>query len=141
MNKEKSFLEMVLDKKPDKKVLDKMGISESEYREFMKTITEFEQPRYNRIMSKEEKRALTPQAFGYLIDLLQIGSIGDETMERIIAIALQVGDFVKQRVNRQMIDEILNFIMFSGQRNVSVKEILDLLILSDNEYDFGSEVN
>jgi hypothetical protein len=52
-----------------------------------------------------------------------------------------VGSFVKQRVNRQMIDEILNFIMFSGQRNISVKDVLDLLILSDNEYDFGSEVN
>jgi uncharacterized protein Smg (DUF494 family) len=141
MNKEKSFLEMVLDKKPDKKVLDRMGISESEYKEFMKTMIEFEQPKYNRIMSSEEKRALTPQAFGYLIDLMHIGSIDDETMERIISIALQVGSFVKQRVNRQMIDEILNFIMFSGQRNISVKDVLDLLILSDNEYDFGSEVN
>jgi uncharacterized protein Smg (DUF494 family) len=132
---------MVLDKKPDKKVLDRMGISESEYKEFMKTMIEFEQPKYNRIMSSEEKRALTPQAFGYLIDLMHIGSIDDETMERIISIALQVGSFVKQRVNRQMIDEILNFIMFSGQRNISVKDVLDLLILSDNEYDFGSEVN
>jgi uncharacterized protein Smg (DUF494 family) len=141
MNKEKSFLEMVLDKKPDKKVLDRMGISESEYKEFMKTMIEFEQPKYNRIMSSEEKRALTPQAFGYLIDLMHIGSIDDETMERIISIALQVGSFVKQRVNRQMIDEILNFIMFSGQRNISVKDVLDLLILSDNEYDFGREVN
>jgi hypothetical protein len=141
MIKEKSFLEMILDKKPDKKVLDKMGISESEYKEFMKTMIEFEQPKYNRVMSSEEKEVLTPEAFGYLIDLLQMGSIDDETMERIIIIALQVGNFVKQRVTRQMVDEILNFIIFSGQRSVSVKDILDLLILSDHEFDFGNEVN
>ncbi|MDN5353820.1 MAG: hypothetical protein PWQ09_576 [Candidatus Cloacimonadota bacterium] len=132
---------MILDKKPDKKVLDKMGISESEYKEFMKTMIEFEQPKYNRVMSSEEKEVLTPEAFGYLIDLLQMGSIDDETMERIIIIALQVGNFVKQRVTRQMVDEILNFIIFSGQRSVSVKDILDLLILSDHEFDFGNEVN
>jgi transposase len=141
MIKEKSFLEMILDKKPDKKVLDKMGISESEYKEFMKTMIEFEQPKYNRVMSSEEKEVLTPEAFGYLIDLLQMGSIDDETMERIIIIALQVGNFVKQHVTRQMVDEILNFIIFSGQRSVSVKDILDLLILSDHEFDFGNEVN
>jgi hypothetical protein len=70
-----------------------------------------------------------------------MGSIDDETMERIIIIALQVGNFVKQRVTRQMVDEILNFIIFSGQRSVSVKDILDLLILSDHEFDFGNEVN
>jgi hypothetical protein len=52
-----------------------------------------------------------------------------------------VGNFVKQRVTRQMVDEILNFIIFSGQRSVSVKDILDLLILSDHEFDFGNEVN
>ncbi|HCX73483.1 MAG TPA: hypothetical protein DHM37_07185 [Candidatus Cloacimonas sp.] len=102
---------------------------------------EFEQPKYNRVMSSEEKEVLTPEAFGYLIDLLQMGSIDDETMERIIIIALQVGNFVKQRVTRQMVDEILNFIIFSGQRSVSVKDILDLLILSDHEFDFGNEVN
>lgn len=141
MSKDKSFLEMVLDKKTDKQVLKKLGISESEYKELMRSVIEFDQPKYNRIMSLEEKEILSPKAFGYLIDLHRIGSIDDEILEQIITIALQVGQFIKQRISRQMMDEILNFIMFSEKRNISVKDILDLLILSDNEYDFGSEVN
>lgn len=138
----KEFLKIMLTDKPARKELKKLGLSEKELDDLMKSvIVRRESNNYNRILANEERKIITPDAFGYLIHLLKLGSINKEMFEKIIILSIQLNGFLKKKITRDMIDNIVNYIIFSGIEDVSVRDLLDLFFIQENEINFDEEIN
>ena len=138
----KDVLKTVLAGKPVKKELKKLGLSEKELDDLMESIIVREEPKhYNRILGEEERRILTTDAFGYLIHLLKLGSVNKEIFEKVIVLSIQLNGFLKKKITRDMIDNIVNYIIFSGVEDVSVRDLLDLFFIQENEINFDEEIN
>ena len=138
----KDVLKTILAGKPVKKELKKLGLSEKELDELMDSIiVRPESKSYNRILGEEERRILTTDAFGYLIHLLKLGSVNKEIFEKVIVLSIQLNGFLKKKITRDMIDNIVNYIIFSGVEDVSVRDLLDLFFIQENEINFDEEIN
>ncbi len=138
----KDVLKMIHAGKPIKKELKKLGLSERELDELMDSIiVRPESKSYNRILGEEERRIITTDAFGYLIHLLKLGSVNKEIFEKVIVLSIQLNGFLKKKITRDMIDNIVNYIIFSGIEDVSVRDLLDLFFIQENEINFNEEIN
>jgi hypothetical protein len=138
----KKFMGMTLIEKPTKKELKKMGLTEKEVDDLIESIIVRKKPKhYNRILGEEERRIITTDAFGYLIHLLKLGSVNKEIFEKVIVLSIQLNGFLKKKITRDMIDNIVNYIIFSGIEDVSVRDLLDLFFIQENEINFDEEIN
>ncbi len=90
---------------------------------------------------EEERRVITTDAFGYLIHLLKLGSVNKEIFEKVIVLSIQLNGFLKRKITRDMVDNIVNYIIFSGIEDVSVRDLLDLFFIQENEINFDEEIN
>ena len=135
------FLDVILMEKPTKNKLNKLGISEEELKHFMDSILQGKEIKaYNRILSEDEKRVLSPEAFGYLVNLLCLKSIDRDMFERIITLSMQLNIFVRKKIDKQMMDDIVNLIIFSGKSEISIKDLLDIFFIHESEFDFDDEI-
>ncbi len=122
--------------------LKKMGLSKKEIEKFMDSLlNEKDSKVYNRILAEEEKRVISPEAFGYLAHLLRMGSIDEIFFEKVISLSMQLNVFLKKRINKKMMDDIVNFIVFSGQGEVSIRDLLDVFFVQESEIDFNEDIN
>ena len=138
----KEFIKTVLAEKPVKKELKKLGLSKKEVDDLMGSIiVRQESKNYNRILGEEERRILTTGAFGYLIHLLKLGSVNKEIFEKVIVLSIQLNGFLKKKITKDMIDNIVNYIIFSGIEDISVRDLLDLFFIQENEINFNEEIN
>ncbi|MDP8202676.1 MAG: hypothetical protein P9M11_11130 [Candidatus Tenebribacter burtonii] len=138
----KEFIKAVLTDKPARKELKKLGLTEEELDELMEAVVVHQKSNnYNRILGKEERRIITTDAFGYLIHLLKLGSVNKEIFEKVIVLSIQLNGFLKKKITRDMIDNIVNYIIFSGIEDVSVRDLLDLFFIQENEINFDEEIN
>lgn len=138
----KDFLKTILTDKPARKELKKLGLSEKELDELMDSIiVRPESKSYNRVLGEEERKIITTDAFGYLIHLLKLGSVNKEIFEKVIVLSIQLNGFLKKKITRDMIDNIVNYIIFSGIEDVSVRDLLDLFFIQENEINFDEEIN
>ncbi|MCD4817853.1 MAG: hypothetical protein K8S23_04095 [Candidatus Cloacimonetes bacterium] len=87
---------------------------------------------YNRIFSNYEQRFITPQAYGYLFGLLKNDSITKITFEKIIMISTELSKFMNQKMDKARIDDILNYIMFTGEAEAELEDIYELFLMKDN---------
>ena len=135
-------LDIVSSGKVTKTKLKKMGITETEFEQFMDSLIHTDKnSKYYRILAEDEKRVLTPDAFGYLMHLLSIGSIDKNMFERIMTVSMQLNLFLKRRIDKSIMDEIVNYIIFSGEKDISLKELLDVFFGQESEIQFEEEVN
>jgi hypothetical protein len=133
-------LDIVETGKPSKTKLKKLGITEDEFQQFVDALVHGSKSnRYHRIMAEDEKRVLTPDAFGYLIHLLSIKSIDRNMFERIMTVSMQLNLFLKKKINKTIMDDIVNYIIFSAEKDISLKELLDMFFGQDTEMQFEEE--
>ena len=92
-------------------------------------------------MAEDEKRAIAPAAFGYLLDLIRIRSIDKQTAEQMIIFATQLSSVISQRIDKSMIDEMINFMKFSGLENVTANDIIELFLINKNFIHFKGIIN
>jgi len=138
----KEFIKTILADKPARKELKKLGLTEKELDDLMESvIVRRKSKNYNRILGDEERRILTIDAFGYLIHLLKLGSVNKEIFEKVIVLSIQLNGFLKRKITRDMVDNIVNYIIFSGIEDVSVRDLLDLFFIQENEINFDEEIN
>ena len=136
------LLDVVLEDKPSKAKLKRLGMSEEELKSFIDAILEEKEPEtYNRVLSADEKKVLSTEAFGYLMHLLKINSIDRFMFEKIISLSMQLNSFMKRKMTKNMMDDIVNFLIFSGQGDVSIKDLMDIFFLQDSDIYFTEEVN
>ena len=136
------LLEIMFSDKPMKEKLKQMGMTEKELKAFMEAVLRKEgSETYNRIMAAEEKRVITPEAFGYMINLLNNVSLNKDMFEKIITLSLQLHAFSRKRIDKKIMDEIVNFIIFSGQTDITIRELIELFFIEDEENDFDEEIN
>ncbi len=136
------LLEVVLSKKPSKEKLKKIGITQKELERFLDSLLySTETKAYNRILSEDEKRVLTPAAFGYLVHLLKIKSIDRELFENIISLSLQLNMFLRKKIDKPMMDDIVNYLIFSGQGEISVRDLIENFFIHETDFDFEEDIN
>jgi hypothetical protein len=136
------LVDIMLNKDSSKEKLEKLGLSREEVENFMEALlSEKENRVYNRILAEDEKRVISPDAFGFLVHLLNLGSIDEVFFEKVISLSMQLNMFLKKRINKKMMDDIVNFIVFSGQGDVTVRDLLDVFFLQENEIDFNEDLN
>lgn len=136
------IIDIMLNKSDANEKLKKMGLSKKEIEQFMDALlNEKDSKVYNRILAEEEKRVISPEAFGYLAHLLRIGSIDEIFFEKVISLSMQLNVFLKKRINKKMMDDIVNFIVFSGQGEVSIRDLLDVFFVQESELEFNEDIN
>ena len=136
------LLDIVVTDKSSKAKMKKTGISEKEVQHLLDALLhDKENKAYHRILADDEKRVISPEAFGYLVHLLMINSIDNHLFEKIINISMQLNLFLKRRINKEMMDEIVNYLIFSGRNEISIKEILDIFFVQEGEIEFEEDVN
>jgi hypothetical protein len=135
-------LDVVTSGKASKTKLKKLGISETELNQIMDAMVHTEKnDKYYRILAEDEKKVLTPEAFGYLIHLFSLGSIDKNMFERIMTVSMQLHLFLKRKIDKTIMDEIINYIIFSGDKDISLKELLDVFFGPEGEIQFDEEIN
>ncbi len=134
-------IEIVLTDKDSRKKLKELGISDKEVERYIQSILKKPDRSYHRILAEDEKRVITPQAFGYLMHLLLIQSINSISFEKVIAVCMQLHVFLKRRVDKEMIDEIVNYIIFSGEKEISLRDLMDIFYLENEDMGFDEEIN
>ncbi|MDO9576595.1 MAG: hypothetical protein Q7J16_01790 [Candidatus Cloacimonadales bacterium] len=135
-------LDIVASGKTNKTKLKKLGISETEFKQFMDALVPTDKKdKYHRILAEDEKRVLTPDAFGYLIHLFAIKSIDKNMFERIMTVSMQLNLFLKRKIDKSIMDEIVNYIIFSGEKDISLKELLDVFFGLESDIQFEEDVN
>lgn len=135
------LMDILTTSNPSASKLKEMGISKKDlelYRDSMDA--ELGTVIYNRILAADEKRALTPDAFGYILDLIRIGSIDKQQAEDFIFYSTQLYDFIPQKINKPMMDEIVNFVKFSDQL-ITVNDIMELFLVKKNFIQFKGMIN
>jgi len=136
------LLEVVLSKKPSKEKLKKIGMTQKELDRFLDSLLySTETKAYNRILSEDEKRVLTPAAFGYLVHLLKIKSIDRELFENIISLSLQLNMFLRKKIDKPMMDDIVNYLIFSGQGEISVRDLIENFFIHETDFDFEEDIH
>jgi len=117
-------------------------ITDEKIQEVLETLLKQEAEKtYNRILSEEERRILTPEAFSYLLQLLNMKSIDKNLFETVITLSMQLNFFLKKQINKNMIDDVVNFLIFSGERDASIKDLLDLFFLTENDFEQFETIN
>ena len=117
-------------------------ITDEKIQEVLETLLRQEAEKtYNRILSEEERRILTPEAFSYLLQLLNMKSIDKNLFETVITLSMQLNFFLKKQINKNMIDDVVNFLIFSGERDASIKDLLDLFFLTENDFEQFETIN
>lgn len=136
------LLDIVVTDKSSKAKMKKEGISDKDLKHFFDVMLSDDDDRaYYRVLSDDEKRVISPDAFGYLVHLLMIDSIDKSVFEKVINISMQLNMFLKRRINKEMMDEIVNYLIFSGRKEISIKEILDIFFVQENEIEFEEDIN
>jgi hypothetical protein len=136
-----ALLDVLLEENPSEKKLKKAGMTLEELNTFRDSLLKPEKTKYNRIMAEDEKRVLTKEAFGYLMNLLNLNSIDKELFEKILALSIQLNTITKRKISKKTVDELVNYLVFSGQEEVSVKDILDIFFPYESEPIFDDEAN
>ncbi len=88
---------------------------------------------YLRTMSADERMHISNGAFGYLVNLVNLGTVDRFTFEKIMNLCLTLSGLISRRVSRAMIEQIVNLILFSGLDEVSMKDIVEMFIREDSE--------
>ena len=83
------LIEILSNANPSAEELEKMGLTRQEF-DLFRSDFDVDNIIYNRILADDERRALTPEAFGYLLELVEIGSINKEQAEDIIFFSTQL---------------------------------------------------
>lgn len=136
------LFDVLVNDEKSKEKMKKSGISEKELQHFLSAmLNDKHHKAYHRILAEDEKRVISPEAFGYLVHLLMINSIDKNLFEKVINISMQLNLFMKNRINKEMMDEIVNYLIFSGRSEISLKEILDIFFAQENEIEFEEDMN
>jgi len=138
----KENLEIEVEKKVPAAALEKLGVTEEELNDYMEQVFNKDKPRkYFRILADDEKRMLTIDAYGFLINMMNIGSIDSLIFEKVIHISMQIYGFTRKKINREMITDILNMIVFSGKDELSLRDFLEVFGNPDGDYEVQEETN
>ncbi len=138
----KENIEIEVGKKVSAATLEKLGVTEEELNEYMEHVLKKEKPRKSfRILADDEKRMLSTGAYGFLINMMNIGSIDSLIFEKVIHISMQIYGFTRKKINREMITDILNMIVFSGKEELSLRDFLEVFGNPDGEYEAEEETN
>jgi len=90
---------------------------------------------YNRIIGLDEKEAIDFESYGYLKELLRIGTIDRGGFEKIMNLCLNLQMFIKGKIDRKIIEQIVAVMIFSNWNELSVKEVIDYILRQEDDMD------
>ncbi|MBT3169303.1 MAG: hypothetical protein HN952_00255 [Candidatus Cloacimonetes bacterium] len=125
------LINVVSKKNPSDKDLQKMGLSRADFDNYRRNIMS-KKKSYNRIMSDEEKKVITTEAFGYLVKLVNSNTITSHHFENMINISTQFCKITRRKASKKMIDDILDFVVFSGMDKLPNKDAMEFLSMQES---------
>lgn len=138
----KENIEIEVGKKVSPATLEKLGVTEEELNKYMEQVANKDKPRkYFRVLADDEKKMLTLDAYGFLINMMNIDSIDSIIFEKVIHISMQIYGFTRKKINREMITDILNMIVFSGRDELTLRDFLEVFGNPDGDYEVQEETN
>jgi len=108
------------------------SLNKDEIDKMIKTLVD-QRSSYNRIFSNYEQKFITPEAYGYLFNLLKNDSISKAMFEKIALISIELSTMLNQKMDKTRIDDILNYLMFTGDNEAELDEIYDIFIMKENK--------
>ncbi len=92
--------------------------------------------KYHRTLDIIESRAMTVKAYGYLMNMYNINSIDDVSLEKILQLCLHLYFNTDQPVSKLKMDKIITMVNFAEVDQASMKDFIETL-LTDN----GKNIN
>ncbi|OQY39356.1 MAG: hypothetical protein B6226_02035 [Candidatus Cloacimonetes bacterium 4572_65] len=83
---------------------------------------------YHRTLDEVERRAVSTEAYGYLLSLLTIKSITTEIFEKTLLLCVHLYYVSRKEISKKKLDKVVTMVTFSDVDGSSPKEILDLLL-------------
>lgn len=133
------IIETIFSDKQASRKLKNMNLSPKELKDYIEEIKQKPERAYNRILAEGEKRVLTTEAFGYLMHMLIIGSIDKNIFEKVISACMQVFMVLEERIDKLIIDEIIDYFVFSGEDELNMKDLIGIFFREDNT--INEEIN
>ena len=132
MNEKKvnDFLDVMFMDATTEEKLQKLGISKEDFDRILKRYVPNSIP-YRRIFTMEEQNSLEPAAYEFLYQLLKMESITRDLFERLLFFSKHLSSLINRKVDRYMIDEMLNFVFFS-EKDIKINDFIDLYINKPN---------
>jgi len=96
---------------------------------------DFNKNYYNRILSLNEKIAIEPEAFGYLMKIFNIGSINKDEFERILSMSSAIYSMTNLSINENRMVNIIDLVLLSPVENFTMKHILDAINKPNDKYE------
>jgi hypothetical protein len=85
--------------------------------------------RYPRMMGPDERRIISPQAFQYLLSLLDAGQLDPMTFEKIMNLCVHLASISPHGwIDLPRIAQIVNLIFFSGVNETTWKQLIDIVV-------------
>jgi len=122
--------------------LEKSEVQPKDFKHNMEHVSSKDKPKkFFRILAEDEKKMLTTDASGFLINMMNIESIDSLIFEKVIHISMQIYSFTRKKINREMITDILNMIVFSGKDELSLRDFLEVFGNPDADYEIQEDIN
>ncbi len=113
--------------------LENLGFSKKEYKKILESLLQEDRQSYNRILITEEKNILTKSALRYLVKRVHSGAITTIQFEKTMNISILLNRFLDKKITIDITKNIVNYIILKGYKKISVKEILEILLISENK--------
>lgn len=88
---------------------------------------------YPRVMGMDEKRVVTAEAFGYLLEMVRLDTIDIGSFEKIMGMCVSLQAIVRTRITLPMMQLIVDLILFSGNENISLRDLMEIFTRGDVE--------
>ncbi|MBN2829563.1 MAG: DUF494 family protein [Candidatus Cloacimonetes bacterium] len=82
---------------------------------------------YHRVLSRQEKSAISTDAYGFLMGLVHIGSLTSRDMESVLSSCVSIAEEWKIVINKERMDRIVTIYLFTGIINISSDGYLEMV--------------
>jgi len=92
---------------------------------------------YYRNLDVIESQAISVEAYGYMLSMYNIGSLTENSFEKVIQICIHLYYITQEQVSKSKLDKIITMINFSDFNQRNIKEFIDTLV-TENKYQMST---
>jgi len=107
---------------------------------FSEIMSELARP-YIRVLSDEEKKAISKDAINYLFKLRRERYLSEENFEKIMFLSTVISTMTGQQGDFRVVEDVLNMIYFTDGAEGIIPEIIDSMMSEIWEYFREEQIN
>lgn len=99
----------------------------SNHKRFVDAVLKNRKNTYNRILSNQEKEALSPEAFGYLLSLASLKSITRYQFEYMLLLSINMFNITFRQLDLKQIQKMVDIVVLEANGNVNPNKLAAML--------------